>query len=154
MHKEDINWIDDPRSLVGERIQVLWKEGKRYGGLVTKYSASSKVFTVLYDDGEEKYYDLFDKTFRVAGESSDWTPTLSRPLRDGKAGPAAAATPPATSAQNPLYNSTGRSHISTPASNFYNNTGYGSYGANAYNSYQHQAPSSYKPRQRVQYVSK
>lgn len=54
MHQEDTDWINDPQSLVGKRIHVAWKGGKRYGGQVTKYSIASKVFTVLYDDGDGK----------------------------------------------------------------------------------------------------
>jgi len=54
MQKEEIDWINNPHSLVGERIQVLWKGGKKYGGLVKKYSITSKIFTGQYDDGEGK----------------------------------------------------------------------------------------------------
>jgi hypothetical protein len=155
-NRDEIDWITDPQSLVGERIQVVWKEGKRYGGKVTKYSPASKIFTVLYDDGEEKFYDLFDKSFRVDGESSDWTPALSRPLRDMKSAPVSAtAATVTTSVQNPLYSAGGRSHTSTsaPATNIYGNTGYGT-GYGSYNTYQNHPPARYKPRQRVQYVTK
>jgi len=91
----------------------------------------------------------------VEGESSDWTPTLSKPLRDGKS--AAIAPSTATSAQNPLYNSGGRSQPSPSTSVSYGKTGYETYGApHSYNnnSYQHHTQGTYKPRQRVQYVSK
>ena len=50
--KEEVDWINDPQSLVGERIEVKWKGGKRYKGLVTKYQSTTKIFTVLYDDGD------------------------------------------------------------------------------------------------------
>lgn len=152
-NNDTIDWINSPHSLVGERIHVAWKGGKRYGGKVTKYSASSKIYTILYDDGDEKYYDLYDKTFRIEGESSDWTPTTSRPLRDARASLGASAPSSGfTSAQNPLHRAGGASHTtsSSPTSNIYGNTGYG----NNYNYQHHHAPARYRPRERAQYTSK
>lgn len=155
---KEIDWINYPHSLVGKRIKVSWKGGKRYEGRVTKYSAASAIFTVVYDDNEEKHYDLFDKTFRIEGESSDWTPAISRPLRDDKTTSATVAATPShsQSTQNPLYSGGGGggyggyggSHA--PATSMYGNTGYGG----GYNNYQHHTPGRYKPRERVQYISK
>lgn len=132
-----IDWINEPHLLVGQRIEVLWKEGKRYWGRVSKYSAASQIFTVLYDDGEDKHYDLFDKTFRVEGETSEWTPALSRPLRDSKSQAV-------------------KTNFSTPsqASNSYGKTGYGAYGTNMYSNHHNVAPARYKPRDRGRFISK
>jgi hypothetical protein len=58
-------WPLNPDSLVGKRVEMEWSQGKVYKGKVTRYSAHTRVHTVLYDDGEEKYYDMFSKTFRL-----------------------------------------------------------------------------------------
>jgi hypothetical protein len=60
-----LDWPNKPDLLVGQRISVEWKHGKLYSGKVIRYSPSSKIHTVLYDDGEEKYYDMFTKTFQI-----------------------------------------------------------------------------------------
>ena len=58
-------WPFDPSALVGKRVQIEWNGGKVYSGKVVTYSGHNKVHTVFYDDGEEKYYDMFSKTFRI-----------------------------------------------------------------------------------------
>lgn len=58
-------WPLNPDALVGKRVEMEWSQGKVYKGKVTRYSANTRVHTVFYDDGEEKYYDMFSKTFRI-----------------------------------------------------------------------------------------
>ena len=58
-------WISFPSKLIGRRIGVQWEKGKMYYGKVTRYSSSNQMHTVKYDDGEEKMYNLRQKTFKI-----------------------------------------------------------------------------------------
>jgi hypothetical protein len=60
-----LDWPNQPTLLIGKNIEVEWKQGKMYKGKVTAYNPSTKRFTILYDDNEEKEYDMFTKTFKI-----------------------------------------------------------------------------------------
>jgi hypothetical protein len=64
-----LDWPNQPSLLTGRNIEVEWKHGKMYKGKVTAYNPSTKRFTILYDDQEEKEYDLFTKTFKIVSLS-------------------------------------------------------------------------------------
>ena len=53
------------KSLVGKRVSVLWAQGKRYEGTVTKYDASSGKHHVRYDDGDMKSYIMAEKDYWI-----------------------------------------------------------------------------------------
>ena len=59
------SWPLNPNALVGKKVEIEWSHGKKYKGRITKYSQQTRIHTVLYDDGEEKYYDMFSKTFKI-----------------------------------------------------------------------------------------
>jgi small nuclear ribonucleoprotein (snRNP)-like protein len=72
-----LDWPNQPTLLLGRKIEVEWKQGKMYKGKVTSYNSFTKRFTIVYEDNEEKEYDMFTKTFKIEGENQIWTPELS-----------------------------------------------------------------------------
>jgi hypothetical protein len=58
-------WIHFPQRLVGKRVHISWANGQFYAGKVIKYSAANGLHTIKYDDGEEKMYNMRQKTFRI-----------------------------------------------------------------------------------------
>ena len=58
---------DEPTALVGMRVGVRWSGGKWFAGLVDDYDPATGQHHVLYDDHEEKWYNMSAKTFRVLG---------------------------------------------------------------------------------------
>lgn len=56
-------WTD--RSLLGCRISVMWAHNKWYDGTVTQYDLVTSKHCVLYDDNEEKWYQMASKTFYI-----------------------------------------------------------------------------------------
>jgi hypothetical protein len=60
-----LDWPNQPTLLLGRKIEVEWKQGKMYKGKVTSYNSFTKRFTIVYEDNEEKEYDMFTKTFKI-----------------------------------------------------------------------------------------
>ena len=58
-------WIHFPQRLVGKKVHISWANGQFYTGKVIKYSAANGLHTIKYDDGEEKMYNMRQKTFRI-----------------------------------------------------------------------------------------
>ena len=58
-------WVTAPTRLVGHRVSIQWANLKFYDGKVTRYTTSTGMHTVKYDDGEEKTCDMNHKTFRI-----------------------------------------------------------------------------------------
>ena len=53
----------DPQEIVGRRIKVKWAREKWYSGQVTRFDQDREQHLVVYDDGDEKWYRLSEKTF-------------------------------------------------------------------------------------------
>lgn len=58
-------WITTPSKLIGARVSILWANSQFYQGTVVRYTASSGMHTVRYDDGEERAHDMYRKSFRI-----------------------------------------------------------------------------------------
>eukprot|EP00944_MAST-04C_sp_MAST-4C-sp1_P002632 g2632.t1 len=61
-------WTD--RSLLGCRISVMWAHNRWYEGTVTQYDLVTGKHCVLYDDGEEKWYQMCSKTFYITSRDN------------------------------------------------------------------------------------
>ena len=60
----DASRCEYPRgdALIGRRIKVYWEgDGKWFKGRVASYDPEDEVHTVVYDDGDQRYYTLFDE---------------------------------------------------------------------------------------------
>jgi hypothetical protein len=65
MEDKTLDWPQQPSLLVNKRVEILWKNGSKYKGTVTRYYENAKVHVVLYDDNDEKHYDMFTRTFQI-----------------------------------------------------------------------------------------
>ena len=61
-------WTD--RGLLGCRISVMWAHNHWYEGTVTQFDMLSGKHCVLYDDGEEKWYQMSCKTFNIVSRDN------------------------------------------------------------------------------------
>ena len=57
------DWMMSPDLLLGERIAMRWAGRKWYEGTVDKYDSVNKLHHVSYDDGDERWYTMTEKTF-------------------------------------------------------------------------------------------
>ena len=57
------DWMLSPELLLGERIAMRWAGRKWYEGTVDKYDSANKLHHVSYDDGDERWYTMTEKTF-------------------------------------------------------------------------------------------
>eukprot|EP00980_Cylindrotheca_fusiformis_P001844 scaffold414_cov109-Cylindrotheca_fusiformis.AAC.7 len=51
-----------PEDLIGKRLRVKWAASKYYEGIVQSYNPIHGKHVILYDDGDEREYDLSKKT--------------------------------------------------------------------------------------------
>eukprot|EP00980_Cylindrotheca_fusiformis_P023488 scaffold10514_cov72-Cylindrotheca_fusiformis.AAC.4 len=51
-----------PEDLIGKRLRVKWAAAKYYEGIVQSYNPIHGKHVILYDDGDEREYDLSKKT--------------------------------------------------------------------------------------------
>lgn len=58
-------WSGSALSLVGARIEVLWARNRWFQGVVADYNDGQHF--VCYDDGDRRWYNMPDKTFRIVG---------------------------------------------------------------------------------------
>jgi len=59
------------RSLLGNRVSVMWAHNQWYEGTVTQYDTVHRRHCVVYDDGEQKWYHMSNKTFYVVSMEKD-----------------------------------------------------------------------------------
>ena len=64
----DYDSDDDPQSIVGKRIHIHWADKRVYSGRVSYYDPFVCKHHIIYDDGEEKDYSLFEKLFTLTNE--------------------------------------------------------------------------------------
>lgn len=62
------DWIAAPTRLVGLRVSIQWSNSSFYSGKVTRYTPATGMHTIKYDDGEEKSYDMYHKSFRIVSD--------------------------------------------------------------------------------------
>jgi hypothetical protein len=65
MNEKGLDWPAQPNLLLGKRVEIEWKNGSKYKGRVTRYYEANKIHTVLYDDNDERHYDMFTRTFQI-----------------------------------------------------------------------------------------
>ena len=56
---------DDQTALIGKRIKVRWAGDRYYRGTVIGYCEATSQHHVVYDDGDERHYELSQKTWRI-----------------------------------------------------------------------------------------
>lgn len=59
------------RSLLGCRVSVMWAHNQWYEGTVTQYDVVHRRHCVVYDDGEQKWYHMSNKTFYVVSTEKE-----------------------------------------------------------------------------------
>jgi len=59
------------RSLLGCRVSVMWAHNQWYEGTVTQYDVVHGRHCVVYDDGEQKWYHMANKTFYVVSQKEE-----------------------------------------------------------------------------------
>jgi hypothetical protein len=72
------------RSLLGCRVSVMWAHNQWYEGTVTQYDVVHGRHCVVYDDGEQKWYHMANKTFYVVNLTDDGA--SSNDDQDGSSG--------------------------------------------------------------------
>ena len=96
--------LNDPRSLVGAQVEVFFENddaGNWFPGTVAEYDDSDTSshegcpFRVLYDDGEDEWFDFPEKTVRFTEEGIEG---INASDDGGRAGPSAAAAAAAAAA--------------------------------------------------------
>jgi len=55
---------DEPSDILNKRLSIRWSKGKWYDGVVSEYDDDDGKHTVLYDDGDERRYNLKKKSVR------------------------------------------------------------------------------------------
>lgn len=60
-----LDWPNQPSLLIGRNVEVEWKDGKMSKGKVVAYNPSTKRFSILFGDHEERECDLLTKTFQI-----------------------------------------------------------------------------------------
>jgi hypothetical protein len=56
---------DSPQLIVGHYIWLLWAHNRYYRGQITEFNQLTGLHHISYDDGEQKDYNLIEKTFRI-----------------------------------------------------------------------------------------
>ena len=56
---------DDPESIVGRRVTFRWKDGNWWPGSIKAYNEKHDTHHIVYDDGDERQYKLFEKNFKL-----------------------------------------------------------------------------------------
>ena len=56
---------DDQTALIGKRIKVRWAGDRYYRGTVIGYCEATSQHHVVYEDGDERHYELSQKTWRI-----------------------------------------------------------------------------------------
>ena len=59
-HRED---------LVGKRVTVKWKKGKKFTGRVAEFDRNDGTHRIVYDDGDVRWYTMSGKTYWEEGEA-------------------------------------------------------------------------------------
>lgn len=60
-----------PNALIGRRLQIRWKSGKYYPGVVSSYDNESGKHCITYDDGDVRTYNLSKKTIEWIDDTSN-----------------------------------------------------------------------------------
>ena len=47
-----------PEDIIGKRIKILWKNNTHFAGKISKYNKKNKTYTVEYDDGDVREYNM------------------------------------------------------------------------------------------------
>jgi hypothetical protein len=63
---------EDPQSLLGRRLRMLWARNKWYVGRVLDWNAVRKEHVVRYEDGDQKWYDLRKRVFVFMEEGEEF----------------------------------------------------------------------------------
>jgi hypothetical protein len=62
---DNVNWKEFPHSLVNKRVHITWKSQQIRKGRVIAYNNNKGLHEVEYDDGDIKFYDMSEYTFRI-----------------------------------------------------------------------------------------
>jgi hypothetical protein len=72
----DSSIVHDGQIPLLSRVEVEWKGGKWYNGVVTNFNNATGLHTVKYDDGDLRQYKMSEKNFRVV-DSSIYTSSIA-----------------------------------------------------------------------------
>ena len=59
------------RSILGDRVSIMWANNQWFEGTVTQYDTMNGRHCVEYDDGENKWYHMANKTFYILSDKHD-----------------------------------------------------------------------------------
>lgn len=63
---------EEDKKMLGRRLELKWTSGKWYRGTVCKFDATKKKHFVVYDDGDERWYNLSEMVFRFVKDEDEW----------------------------------------------------------------------------------
>lgn len=71
VNKDEKEYSNDI-NLLGHRVELKWTSGKWYRGTICKFDKLNQKHFIVYDDGDERWYNLNEMVFTFVNEEEEW----------------------------------------------------------------------------------